>query len=164
MIKSIVVPISGEQQNNEALSLALKIADETKTPVTLVHVEKSEQICSWTPSGIESVGEQIYHEYTHHLDKIVTECSPYSSLKERKQVTHIEHLSGKSGKEPQAISNFLKKSPRGLLVLEWKGVLVEGHASIIKELVKTTVSPILIVKMAPQAKSKLKFGREFKAA
>lgn len=160
-LDSIIVPISGEQRSSEALGIALKIADTTQTSVTLVHVRPPGVIGGSEASGLESVGDQIQHEYAHQLDKVVSEASPKSGLLARQRVTRFAHLAGTA---PNAISKFVKQSPSNLLILEWKGVLVGGHAATLKSLLKKTNAPILIVKMAREARSKLKIGRDFKAA
>ncbi len=156
---SIVVPISGEQRKSEALRQALTIAHQTNTSVNLVHVSQSGEECREL-SGLESVGDEIHHEYAHHLDKVVSEASPGSSYYERRRVARLAHLSGTTH---DAILDFMQEAPRSLLVLEWKAVLVDGHAVTLKTLLKTTKAPILIVKVAHETSSKLKIDHEFKA-
>jgi hypothetical protein len=159
--KTLVVPISGEQRSSTAVPNSLKIAEVTDTSIMLIHVTQAGKRCSCQACGLECVSDQVQHEYAHYLDKIVSAASPKSSTRERSRVTQMVHLSGQVA---ETVSSFMKHVPRGILVLEWKGPLLQGHAQTLKALLKSAKFPVLIVKAATESHSKLKMGPAFKAA
>jgi hypothetical protein len=91
------------------------------------------------------------------LDKIVSEGSPSSSLQERRRATRLIH---RTGGAPDEISRYMQETVRSLLILEWKGVLVNGHAETVKSVLKSVHAPVLLVKESPQAASTLKLGKK----
>jgi hypothetical protein len=155
--ETFVVPLSGEQRPCQALTHALKLAERTDVSVTLLHVCEPGRSCVCLPTGLESLGDQPHHEYLQMLDKVVSEGSPQSSLRERRRVNRFAHL---SGGPPEEIARFMSTTARSLLILEWKGVLMNGHAETLKSVLKSVQAPVLIVKVARVPATTLKMGGE----
>lgn len=159
-IRSLLVPLSGEDRISEALRFALKIADGLSTPVDLVHVTAPDRPCVCTQS-LESVGDEVQHEYPEMMERIVSEASPYSDPRQRAHVRRFHHVSGQTADE---IRKVMESEPGAVLVIEWKGVLERGHAKVVKDVVEEQGYPVFFVKAGRVRKSKLKVGPEFDAA
>lgn len=159
-IQSLLVPLSGEDRVSEALRFALKTADELSTPVDLVHVTAPDRPCVCMQS-LESVGDEVQHEYPEMMERIVSEASPYSDPRQRAHVRRFHHVSGQTADE---IRKVMVSEPGVVLVIEWKGVLERGHAKVVKDVVHEQWDPIFFVKSGRVLRSTLKVGSEFNAA
>jgi hypothetical protein len=159
-VRSFIVPLSGEKRQSQGLGLALTLAKQTQTPVDILHVAPLQCPCPCGAS-LETVGDEIQHEYPELVKKTVAAASPFSDSEERSHVRYFWHASGLTSKE---ILQRSRQSPGSALVVEWKGTLETGHAATLKEIIKDFRYPILFVKVEAEARSRLKVGKDFKAA
>lgn len=158
--QGFLVPLSGEQKTSEALSASLKLAYQSNSSVDFLHIMTPNEPCTCAQS-LESLGDQLHHEYRNMTDKIVSEASPYSTPEERRHVRHFFHCTGFTTPE---IVKQLEDSPGAILVLEWNGTLAVGRANTIKGILRKTHSPVLFVRSVHERKSTLRVGRNLRAA
>lgn len=157
--KSLLVPLSGEQRESEALQFSLNFASQTECPVDLVHVATSGPP-SPQEAALEDLGDEPYHEYRDSIDKIASEASPYSTAIERTHIRQFYHLRGFTADQ---ILKVIRKSPGTILVLEWKGSLALGHAHTVRKILETLCCPVLFTKIRTELKSTLKVGKDLDA-
>jgi hypothetical protein len=159
-IQSFLVPLSGEERASEALKFALSISERLEIPVDLIHVTTDDRSQS-VVQALESVGDEFQHEYPALMERIVSEVSPYSSAHQRSFLRKFHHSSGAALEE---IIKCLKSSPGGVIIIEWKGTLLKGHAELVKNLIHEQKFLLFLVKVKRQVKSTLKAGPDFQAA
>lgn len=159
-IRSFMVPLSGEKRQSQGLGIALKLAKQTDTPVDILHVAPLQCPCPCGAS-LETVGDEIQHEYPELVKKTVAAASPFSDSEERSHVRYFWHASGLTSREIQRRS---RQSPGSALVVEWKGTLEPGHAATLKDILQHFSYPILFVRVEAEARSRLKIGKDFRAA
>lgn len=157
---SFIVPLSGETSENEALSVSLQIADLAQSIVDLLHVAASDSF-KRTPDDLDSLGDQMHHEFSEMSERIVSEASPFSTVEERSRVRRMCHCTGSIVTE---ITKLIHDSPGAILSLQWKGTFAEGRAETIKDILQKAHCPILFVKASHGEKSTLRVGRNFRAA
>ena len=157
---SFLVPLSGEKRLNQALITSMNLAKQTASSVDLLHVTTPDHPCACN-QNLDSIGDQLHHELQNMTDKITSESNPFATPEEQSRVRHFYHSSGFTSKE---IIETLKKSENAILVLEWNGSLALGHAETIKDLLRYVRNPILFVRTAHEHKSRLKIGKDIRAA
>lgn len=159
-IRSLLVPLSGEERISESLGFALRLAEQLKAPVDLVHVTAPDRPCLCMQT-LELVGDEFQHEYPELMERVISEASPFSNPRQRSRARWFHHASGRTTDE---IRKILEAERGAVLVIEWKGILERGHARVVKEIVHEKRYPILFVKMGRLRKSTLKVGPRFEAA
>jgi hypothetical protein len=159
-VHRFIVPLSGEQRTNDALSLSLKFAAQTDSVVDLLHVDLPGESCH-ADKDLGTLADQLEHEYREMPEKIASEASPYSTEEERKHIGRILHYTGCIADE---IKKLLDESPGSLLAFEWNGTLATGRAITIKNILQKARCPILFVKAVPESKATLLVGKNFRAA
>jgi nucleotide-binding universal stress UspA family protein len=165
-IGSVLVPISGEIRVSSALKFGLRIASRIHIPVDLVHVVQEN---TQTKSPLETICGQSHHEYRNLLDRVLSEASPYSDMRERAQVRTLYHVRGTPSVE---ILKAAKNAPSCALVVEWRGEwhgerhgsLTHGKAETMKNLLEQVVVPIFLVKTEVDRRSFLNIGQDDRVA
>jgi len=159
--ESLLVPMSGETRMNTALQLAIRIADQMKMPIDLMHVTTRSGVCT-DSSLVGHLSDHFYHEYPRLIDQLISKGSPFSSLRERRLIREFWHSCG--DKAGEILKHTLIKKT-ALLVLEWKGIFLRGHAFVVKSILATCNHPILLVRESCQEDaSLLKVSKNFSAS
>lgn len=141
---SLSIPISGEREFSPALVLGLRLGNQLKLDVDLIHIQEE------SPGG-----DHIYYEYSHLLDELLARSSPFSSVSDFQCVRQFCHFRGDVVTQ---ISSALSDSTSKLLVLDWKGSFLGGHARVIKQILATAKSPLILVRQQEGVRSFLKVG------
>jgi hypothetical protein len=145
---------------NSALAIALRIAYQIKMPIDLIHV--TSRTCEYEDTSLLGhLSDHFYHEYPRLVERLISEGSPFSSLRERRLIRKFWHCWGNEANEILKLST---KNISALLVLEWKGILLKGHAAILKFILSNCNQAVLLVRQASQGTSLLKVGKDFRVA
>ena len=153
---SIVVPMSGELKESQALKLALDVAKAKGLSVEVVHI--SPDVCGADASQLESTGDEMQHEYAANIDQLMAKVSPYSSSRHKLSIRKFHHCCGDVFTEIQRVSG---ESAHPLLVLEWSGSFAGEHALTIRKFVEETDASMILLKSPPGSRSTLKVGGQF---
>lgn len=157
----LFVPISGEIQRSAALEFGLEMASRIESPISLIHVSKREKGKCTCCNGmlLETISDEFHHEYIHRMDKLLAESCPYSTLEKRKWV---RELCGYTGEIAEQVTHVVEKAPNSALILEWNGILVEGHARRLREIFERAHCPILLVRTHEKMKFRLNVSERFR--
>lgn len=158
-MKSVMVPLSGERHGSGAVELGVRLGNTLNVPVNLMHVTLAERVCSCGAQFLEFAGDEIHHEYEAKVDQLVAEGSPFSSPRERQSIRTFVHTYGDVTHE---IVRAMKRSPKSLLIMEWKGEMARGRAKILRKVLRRIRRPIFITKPRPAPSFRLKVGKEFR--
>lgn len=155
---NLIVPVSGELKENLALELGLNIADEKAIPVDLIHISPDSNQTKCHHSLLESIGDEVQHEYAERIEQIVAKGSPFSSLRKKRRIREFRHGFGDVASE---LKKMIRESPHPLLLVDWSGTLEAGRAETIKDVLLETGVCSLLVRSPTQPKSCLKIGRKY---
>ena len=151
-----LVPVSGEVEGDEALALAVRLANALDIPVRVVHVAD-------TGPGAESLtararyADALHHEYPHQLEELVRRALPHCSPEECRRIEAVALCHGDVAAELLAL---IEREPVSMLVVGWHGRFLRGHARILKNLVRQITLPVLLVKPVARMPFRLKVGEE----
>jgi len=151
-----LVPISGEPEADQALTVAVRLGNALGLQTTVVHVmEEGEQDSGLTATT--RYADAPHHEYPSRFDELVVRALPGMTPAETASVVDVVLCRGDVGDE---LLKLMEERRISLLVIGWHGTRVTGHARIVKSLLSHAVCPVLLVKAAPRAPFVLKVGAE----
>jgi nucleotide-binding universal stress UspA family protein len=152
--KRMLVPVSGEVEADEALTLALHIANALELFVDVVHVADADEAGI---AGHARYADAVYYEYPSRLQEFVTHaasgCSP-------EECQRIEGLSLCRGDVAAELLDIIQRKRISLIVVGWHGRFMTGHAPVLKRLIQTITCPVLLMKAVPRPEFKLHVGEE----
>lgn len=151
----ILVPISGEAEGDEALTMAMRLAAVLDLAVHVAHVSDGE-----AEEGLAAAARYAdapYHEYPRQLEEFVSRAFPHCSPDECRRIKEIALCRGDVVAE---LLNLIGQKRVSLLVIGWRGRFMTGHARVLKQLIQVITCPVLLVKPAARAPFKLKVGNE----
>jgi nucleotide-binding universal stress UspA family protein len=151
-----LVPISGEPEADEALDLAVRLANAFEIKVHVAHVADSEA----DETGLAAAARYAdapHHEYPHRLEELVHRALPQRTPEERRCIEAVALCRGDVAAELLALIGRERVS---LLVVGWHGRFMAGHARVLKDLIQVITCPILLVKPAARTPFRLKVGEE----
>lgn len=151
--RSALVPISGEAETDEALTLALRLAEALNLTVTLAHVAENERTSEGMPGAGHS--DQAHHEYPQLLNEFIARSCPMCSAAERRRISDFRLLKGEVSRE---LSSLIESERTSLIVVGWHGRFMRGHAHVLKSLIQQVSCPVLLVKPQTKERSHLKVG------
>jgi len=151
-----LVPISGEAEADEALSVAVRLGNALGLHVTAAHV---------LGAGDEETGlvgqtryaDAAHHEYPSRLQELVSRGLPSCEPSEAECLTDVVLSRGDIDAE---LGKLMQERRIDLLVIGWHGRFLAGHANVVKSLLGRIDCPVLLVKAAPHARFRLKVGEE----
>jgi hypothetical protein len=154
--ESILVPLKRlETRLNSALSFGLRLANNLRIPLDILHVRPMVAESPEDLSSLGDLGDAFHHEYPRLLDELVAGACPYSSIRERSALRSFFQVRGDTARQ---IFVMLRKKRRGLLIVEWKGNFAHGHAETVKAILNTSRYPVLLIKPAAEETSSLCLG------
>jgi nucleotide-binding universal stress UspA family protein len=151
-----LVPISGEVEADEALSVAVRLANGLGMKVRVAHV------LGGAAGGAGLTAEARYadaphHEYPSQLQELISRALPNCSVEE---CSCIEDVSLYRGETETELLQLIDEERPDLLVSGWHGNFVRGHALLLKKLLSEITCPILLVRASPPKPFRLKVGEE----
>lgn len=151
-----LVPVSGEPAADEALTVAVHLANVLDIRVHVAHVSDSEA----SEEGLAAAAryaDAAHHEYPGRLEELVVRALPQCSPQECRCIEEAALCRGDIAAE---LLKLIGEKNISLLVVGWRGRFMTGHAQVLKRLVQVVTGPVLLVKPAARVPFKLKVGEE----
>jgi nucleotide-binding universal stress UspA family protein len=142
----VLVPVSGEVAADEALALAVRLADALDLSVHVAHVAET----GTNGEGLAArarYADALHHEYSAQLEELVDRALPHRPASERRRIEEIVLCRGDASAE---LATLIERKAISLLAVGWRGRFMTGRARVLKQLVQVIAQPILLVK--PQAR------------
>lgn len=151
--KRAIVPVSGEAESDEALALAVHLANALGFTLHVAHVSDME-----TEAGIfgrARYADSPHHEYPAQLKEFVSRAIPNCTAEERRC---IEGVALGHGDVSAELLEMITRKHIDLLVIGWHGRFMAGHAQVVKHLIQQVACPVLLVRSAKRRPFRLKVG------
>ncbi|MEW6299635.1 MAG: universal stress protein, partial [Thermodesulfobacteriota bacterium] len=151
-----LVPVSGEIEVDEALVLAVRLANALDLAVHVAHVADS-------GAGEENLSararyaDALHHEYPCQLEEVVSRALPQCTPQQCRRIVDIALCRG------DVVTELLKLIERkriSVVMVGWHGRFLAGHAQILTELIQAVANPVLLVKPEHRTTLRLKVGEE----
>jgi nucleotide-binding universal stress UspA family protein len=152
----ILVPVSGEAEADEALALAVGLANALDLEVHVAHVAGPD-------AGDEGLAararyaDALHHEYPHQLQEFVRRALPHHGAEQCRCISKVELCHGDVGAE---LLRLIEDSRVSLLAVGWHGRFLSGRARVLTYLLERIGCPVLLVTGAPRPPFRLKVGEE----
>ena len=151
----ILVPVSGEIEEDSAASLAIALANDLALRVRIVHVLDGGS--RHTGLAATRYADAAHHEYPERLAELVRRTVPAATPEECRCITSVALLRGEVAGELLA---EIQRSDACLVVIGWHGTFAMGHAEVVKRLLATITCPMLLVKPSPAQGFRLRVGSD----
>jgi nucleotide-binding universal stress UspA family protein len=151
-----LVPVSGEVEADEALLLAVRLANAVDLEVHVAHVADPD-------GGDEGLAararyaDALHHEYPRQLEEFVSRAVPQCAPEECRRIKEIALCHGDVAAE---VLRMMDDRHVSLLVVGWHGRFMRGHAAVLKHLIQAVTTPVLLVKPEARTPFRLKVGTE----
>lgn len=148
-----LVPVSGEIEADEALALAMRLANALALEVHVAHVADAD--------GDESLeararyADALHHEYPQQLEELVRRALPHCAPEECRPIADIVLCHGDVAAE---LRSLIERKRASVLVAGWHGRFMTGRAHVLKQLLEAITTPVLLVKPAARGPFRLKVG------
>lgn len=152
----VLVPVSGELEGDEALALAVRLANALDLAVHVAHVTDAD-------TGDEGLAararyaDALHHEYPRQLEELVTRALSHCGPAQSRCIADIALCHGDVAAE---LLGLIERKSLSVLVMGWHGLFTSGHARILKQLIGVIPSPMLLVKRARRMPFRLRVGEE----
>lgn len=147
--KRMLVPVSGEAEADEALTLALRIANTLGLRVDVAHVANDNEAGI---SGEARYADAVHHEYPRRLEEFITRSTAACSQEECKCIEDVLLCRGDVAAE---LREIIDRKHIDVIVVGWHGRFMTGHAHVLKSLIQTITCPVLLMKAAARPPFKL---------
>jgi len=148
--RSGLVPLSGELETDQSLTIALQLANALDFVVTVAHVvEDSRPLVP----ALALVGA-VHHEYPERLNELVARACTLCRPEERNRFSALRVYRGD-------VVRGLLEEKADVVVVGWHGFLELGHANTLKALLRWLRCPVLLVKRRSKVPFRLRVGDAF---
>lgn len=150
----ILVPLSGEIEADDALALAVRVADALDLDVHVAHVAGADP-------GRDGFGararyaDALHHEYPRQLEELVRRALPHCGPAECRRISGLALCYGDAAAE---LLQLIEDRRVSLLIVGWRGRFMTGRARVLKQLAQAVAQPILLVRPGPPRPFRLKVG------
>ena len=152
----VLVPVSGETQADEALGLAVRLANALDLEVHVAHVTDSDP-ANESLSARARYADALHHEYPGQLEEFVSRALPQCAPEECRRIVDIALCHG------DVVAELLKVIERkqiSVIVVGWHGRFLTGRARVLTQLIQAIANPVLLVQREPRTTLTLKVGDE----
>jgi nucleotide-binding universal stress UspA family protein len=152
----VLVPVSGEPEADEALALAVRLACALDLEVEIAHVADAEG----RDEGLEvraRYADALHHEYAGQLEGLVRRGLDQCRPEDLGRITDVALCRGDVAVE---LEKLIASKGASLVTVGWRGRFMAGRARVLKQLIQTIVSPVLLVQPEPRMLFRLKVGEE----
>ncbi|MCW8196335.1 universal stress protein [Proteobacteria bacterium 005FR1] len=156
-MRSALVPVSGEQETDEALGLAVQVADCLQLRLNVAHVV-SPDIGEADYTSELQYSDAAHHEFAGRLHDLLLRASHRCSPEDIDRV--VENVCLCRGKVLDELLRMAERTAADLLIIGWHGKLAEGRAELIKQFIGELTCPILLTRSRPAAYFHLNVGEE----
>jgi nucleotide-binding universal stress UspA family protein len=152
----VLVPVSGELEGDEALALAVRLANALDLAVHVAHVTDAD-------TGDEGLAararyaDALHHEYPRQLEELVTRALSHCGPAQSRCIADIALCHGDVAAE---LLGLIERKSLSVLVMGWHGLFTTGHARVLKQLIGVIPSPMLLVKRTIRMPFRLRVGEE----
>jgi hypothetical protein len=101
--------------------------------------------------------DALHHEYPGQLEEFVRRALPHCAPRECRCIEDVALCHGDVAAE---LLTLIERKRASVVVVGWHGVLMTGHADILKRLIERVTGPLLLVKPAVRMPFRLKVGEE----
>jgi len=152
----ILVPLSGETEADQALVVALRLANELDLDVHVAHVAGTEE-SGESLAGRARYADAIHHEYPGRFAEFVRSALPQYGPRECRRIVDVALCHGSVASE---ILNLTEQKRINLIVVCWRGSFADGHARVLTEILQQAAIPTVLVKPERRAGLRLNVGEE----
>lgn len=152
----VLVPVSGEPEADEALALAVRLACLLDLQVQVAHVADAEG----GPGGLRArarYADALHHEYAGQLEGLVGRGLARVRPEESGRLKAVALCRGDVAAELQKL---VEGTGASLVAVGWRGRFMAGRARVLKQLIQTITTPVLLVQPEAPALFRLKVGEE----
>lgn len=150
-----LVPLSGEPRGDEALTLAVRLANSLDLRVLVAHV--ADALGGQVLAAEARYADALHHEFPWRLEELVIRALPDCSPGECEVIDDVSLLRGDIAQE---LVKLIDRMAVDLLVIGWNGRFMAGHAVVLKHLVQVVRCPVLLVKRSREMPFRLKVGED----
>lgn len=154
--RRMLVPVSGEPDIDEALPLAVRIANHLALELHVLHV----MVDVRQEAGLASAAhyaDSVHHEYSQRFTELIRRPLTQCTVEECRC---IRYASLARGNVVDELRSHIEQQHMDLIFISWHGRFMTGHADVLKTLLKQIHCPILLIKPAPHAPLRLKVGKD----
>jgi nucleotide-binding universal stress UspA family protein len=154
--KHVLVPMSGEAEEDEVLTTAVTLANTLALDVHVIHV--LERLAR--EHGLANAArysDAMHYEYPQRLAELVRRTLPNCAPNECRCVKDIALARGDVTME---LREQIAQKKIGLLIAGWHGCLTTRRAEVIKKLLPTVTCPVLLIKCPRRERVRLRIGLE----
>lgn len=152
----LLVPVSGGAESDEALVLAVHLANALGLDVHVAHVTdpdaKDEEFAMRT-----RYSDELHHEYRAQLEELVARALPTLAYDECCRVQAIQLGHGDIAGE---LVKIISRDRVSVLVVGWHGIFVTGRAQVLRTLLPILDTPVLLTKCIRPTRFQLKVGED----
>lgn len=152
----VLVPISGEPAAEEALALAVRLADLLDLDVHVAHVS-DENTGDESLAARARYADALHHEYPRQLDELISGALPHCTPQECRRIADVALCQGDVAAQLLAL---VEQKRISLLAVGWHGRFIAGHARVLKNVIEVITTPVLLVKREALPSFRLKVGPE----
>lgn len=157
-LRTAMIPVSGEQDTDEALGRAIALAKQLELELHVVHVVSPEAAEADYTSGMQ-YQDAVHHEFAERLNDLLRRACPHCGPDDFERVVAKVCLC--RGKVADEIINMAEQTAADLLVTGWHGRLQPGRALYIKQLIENLTCPMLLFRSRAAPYFTLNVGEEF---
>jgi nucleotide-binding universal stress UspA family protein len=153
----VLVPLSGGVESDDALAFAVRLGAAIDLTVHVAHVapQRAEEDAL---AAQARYSDALHHEYRDRLEELVLRATPTIS---RDQCRRIRSAALSSGDVVQELCRRIEADRINVLVVGWHGELASGRARILKQLISTVQTPVLLMRSAARKPFRLEVGEAF---
>lgn len=152
---SVLVPLSGEVEADEALAVAVRFANSLGLSIHVAHVAQSLRSEGHVLTG--GYADAPHHEQPARLAELVRQAVPGCAPEECRCISDVTVCRGDTAAE---LLQLIERRQVDLVVVGWHGRFARGHANVLKQLVGEARCAILLVKAVPPQPFRLNVGDE----
>lgn len=153
----VLVPVSGGTESDPALALAVRLAGPLDLAVHVAHVAAAEPAEHEGLSERTRYSDELHHEYAAQLDELVARAVPALGPDE---CCRIQGLALGRGEVAGELVRLVERDRISALVVGWHGQFATGRAEVLKQLLLTVDTPVLLVQSGAPSPFRLNVGEE----
>jgi nucleotide-binding universal stress UspA family protein len=151
-----LVPVSGEAETDEALALAVRMANALNLEVHVAHVADPDAGDVNLAARVR-YADALHHEYARQLEEFVSRALPHCAPEGSRCIEDVALCHGDVAAE---LLTLIERKRVSVLVVGWHGRFMAGHARVLKRLLQEIPTPVLLVKPAVRVPFRLKVGED----
>jgi nucleotide-binding universal stress UspA family protein len=154
--RRMLVPVSGEPEIDEALPVAVTVANLLALQLHVMHV-MSDFPRETDLAAAAHYADSVHHEYSQRFTELMRRPLTHYTEEECRCIRHAALAKGDVAAE---LHSHIEQQRIDLIFISWHGDFMTGHADVLKRLLKEIHCPVLLIKAARHAPLKLKVGDE----